>query len=114
MILLDPPLLSERDCSLPPHVHTYFTTISSGFGIVLDRNRLGSIVIDIQIAQPRHVDHHRNDRKCIHVFNCWKDVTPGRKSNPRTKHAREQSPIQVTIQPSPNSPGGSCSNEKEN
>ena len=46
-----------------------------------------------EIPQPRHVDHHRNDRKCIHIFNCWKDVTPGRHTNPTTKDAREQSPI---------------------
>src|SRR6266478_1612801 len=46
-----------------------------------------------EIPQPRQVDHHRNHRKCIHVVNCWKDVTPSRHTNSKTKDAREQSPI---------------------
>ena len=41
-----------------------------------------------EIPQPRQVDHHCNDRKCIHVLNCRKDVTPSRHTNSKTKDAR--------------------------
>lgn len=72
-----------------------------------------SAVMGGQMAQPRQVDHHRNDREYIHIVNCRKNLSLSRHAKAKSKDAREQGPIQVTIQPSPNSPGDSYSNHQK-